>query len=157
MGYIRNQNDYGKKTGGFCLGGRRYMHWIIVVKKWRRITQTLANQPYAGVIVLLCWRFIVRLVQRMGSLFAAQALTILMEYFRFCILRCMAGLAFSLIAFCWRRLFPTPSIIKWPTKEKPAGNCSVFVACFIACLAGLSGANQRTLIMWTTFAVALPA
>ena len=149
MGYIRNQNDM-KKLADF-VWQPRYMIEYCREKVGGRITQTLANQPYAGVIRALVvgdhsqisaneWE--VYLHTGTNHLMSISGLHITM----------LAGLAFSLIAFCWRR-FPR-LVLMLPTR-KAAVIGSVFVALLYACLAGLSVPTQRTLIMLMTFSVAL--
>jgi competence protein ComEC len=149
MGYIRNQNDM-EKLADF-VWRPRYMIEYCREKVGGRITQALANQPYAGVIRALVvgdhsqisateWEVYLR--TGTNHLMSISGLHITM----------LAGLAFSLIAFYWRR-FPRLVLIM-PTR-KAAVIGSVFVALLYACLAGLSVPTQRTLIMLTTFAVAL--
>lgn len=149
MGYIRNQNDMNKLAD--FVWRPRYMIEYCREKVGGRITQALANQPYAGVIRALVvgdhsqisaieWEVYLR--TGTNHLMSISGLHITM----------LAGLAFSLIAFCWRR-FPRLVLIM-PTR-KAAVIGSVFVALLYACLAGLSVPTQRTLIMLTTFAVAL--
>jgi len=149
MGYIRNQNEM-KKIADF-IWKPRYMIEYCREKIGRGITQALANQPYAGVIRALVvgdhsqisaneWEVYLR--TGTNHLMSISGLHITM----------LAGLAFSLTAFCWRR-FP-PLVLALPTR-KAAIIGSVFVALLYACLAGLSVPTQRTLIMLATFAVAL--
>lgn len=149
MGYIRNQNDM-EKLADF-VWRPRYMIEYCREKVGGRITQALANQPYAGVIRALVvgdhsqisateWEVYLR--TGTNHLMSISGLHITM----------LAGLAFSLIAFYWCR-FPRLVLIM-PTR-KAAVIGSVFVALLYACLAGLSVPTQRTLIMLTTFAVAL--
>lgn len=148
-GYIRSQNRMQKITD-FVWKPRT------IIEYWRgkigqRITQVLANQPYAGVVRALVigdhsqidaknWE--VYLHTGTNHLVSISGLHIGM----------LAGLAFSLVAFCWRR-FPY-LVLRIPTR-KAAIIGGVCAALLYACLAGLSVPTQRTLTMLVAFALAL--
>jgi competence protein ComEC len=148
-GYIRNPNSM-KLIADF-VWQPRYMVEYCREKVGERMTQVLANQPYAGVIRALVigdhsqirvqdWEVYLR--TGTNHLMSISGLHITM----------LAGLAFGLISFCWCR-FPRLVFIV-PTK-KAAIIGSALVALLYACLAGLSVPTQRTLYMLATFAVAL--
>ncbi len=149
MGYIRNQSEM-EKLADF-VWQPRYMIEYSREKVGERITNALANKAYAGVIRALVvgdhsqisadeWAVYLR--TGTNHLMSISGLHITM----------LAGLAFSVIAFCWRRLSRLALIM--PTR-KAAIIGSVFVALLYACLAGLSVPTQRTLMMLSTFAMAL--
>jgi competence protein ComEC len=149
MGYIRNQNDMNKLAD--FVWRPRYMIEYCREKVSERITQALANQPYAGVIRALVVGDHSQISANEWDVYLRTGTNHLMSISGLHITM-LAGLAFSLIAFCWRR-FPRLVLII-PTR-KAAVIGSVFVALLYACLAGLSVPTQRTLMMLTTFAVAL--
>ena len=127
-----------------------------VVEKLRekignRISQTLANKPYAGVIRALVvgddsqisaddWNVFLR--TGVNHLMSISGLHITM----------LAGLAFAVTSFFWRR---TPSLVMRMPTRKAATILGLVVAVCYALLAGMSVPTQRTLYMLVTFALAL--
>ena len=116
-----------------------------------RISQSLFNEPYAGVIRALVvgddsqisvanWTIYLR--TGTNHLMSISGLHITM----------LAGLAFSVTAFIWRRV---PRLIMLSPTRKAATIAGLITAILYACLAGLSVPTQRTLFMLITFALAL--
>jgi len=149
MGYIRNQNRR-EKLADF-VWRPHYMIEYCREKIGNRITQSLTHQPYAGVIRALVigdhsqihaqdWQVFLR--TGVNHLMSISGLHISM----------LAGLAFGLTSFIWRR-FPYLAV-RLPTK-KAATIAGVLAALSYACLAGLSVPTQRALYMLATFALAL--
>ena len=64
----------------------------------------------------------------------------------------LAGLAFTIISFVWRRF---SRLVMWMPTKKAATIGGALVALLYACLAGLSIPTQRTLYMLTVVALAL--
>jgi competence protein ComEC len=115
------------------------------------ISQTLENKPYAGVIRALVvgddsqisaenWNVYLR--TGVNHLMSISGLHITM----------LAGLAFALAAFIWRRF---PSLVMHMPTRKAATIVGLVVALLYALLAGMSVPTQRTLYMLGTFALAL--
>ncbi len=149
MGYIRNQNRMEKLTD--FVWRPQYMIEYCREKVGGRITQSLMHQPYAGVIRALVigdhsqintqdWEVFLR--TGVNHLMSISGLHISM----------LAGLAFGLTAFIWRR-FPY-LVIRLPTR-KAATIAGAMAALSYACLAGLSVPTQRAFYMLAAFAVAL--
>ena len=116
-----------------------------------RISQSLINQPYTGVIRALVvgddsqispadWTIYLR--TGTNHLMSISGLHITM----------LAGLAFAVTAFIWRRV---PRLVMLLATRKAATIAGLIVAILYACLAGLSVPTQRTLFMLITFALAL--
>ncbi len=116
-----------------------------------RITDSLAGKPYAGVIRALVigddsqittddWAIYLR--TGTNHLMSISGLHITM----------LAGLAFALTAFIWRRI---PRLVLLMPTRKAATIVGLAIAILYACLAGLSIPTQRTLFMLMTFALAL--
>lgn len=116
-----------------------------------RITQVIGDKPYAGVIRALVVGDDSQISKRDWEVYLHTGTNHLMSISGLHITM-LAGLAFSLIAFCWRR-FPN-LVLRMPTR-KAATIGGAFIALTYACLAGLSVPTQRTLYMLATFAVAL--
>jgi competence protein ComEC len=149
MGYIRNQNAREKLTD--FVWRPHYMIAYCREKIGNRITQSLLHQPYAGVIRALVigdhsqinaqdWEVFLR--TGVNHLMSISGLHISM----------LAGLAFGVTAFIWRR-FPYLAL-RLPT-NKAATIAGALAALSYACLAGLSIPTQRALYMLATFAVTL--
>ncbi|MES2546155.1 MAG: DNA internalization-related competence protein ComEC/Rec2 [Pseudomonadota bacterium] len=116
-----------------------------------RITQSLMDKPYAGVIRALVvgddsqiktddWTAYLR--TGTNHLMSISGLHITM----------LAGLAFAFTAFIWRRI---PSLVLLMPTRRAATIAGLIIAILYACLAGLSVPTQRTLFMLMTFALAL--
>ncbi len=148
-GSIRNKNGLKKLTD--FVWRPSYIVEYCREQIGDRITQVLHNKPYAGVIRALVvgddhhisldnWNVYLR--TGTNHLMSISSLHITM----------LAGLAFSVIAFIWRRL---PNLVlRMPTRMAATVGGAV-VALLYACLAGLSVPTQRTLYMLATFAAAL--
>ena len=120
-------------------------------KVGNQISQSLVNKPYAGVIRALVvgddsqikagdWNIYLR--TGVNHLMSISGLHITM----------LAGLAFAIAAFVWRR-FPS-LVMRLPTR-KAATIAGLIVAVLYALLAGMSVPTQRTLYMLISFAAAL--
>lgn len=116
-----------------------------------RIDKALAGKPYAGVIRALVigddqaiaaqdWQVYTR--TGTNHLMSISGLHITM----------LAGLAFAVTAFFWRR-FPR-LVMRMPTR-KAATTAGLLIALLYAMLAGWSVPTQRTVYMLATFALAL--
>ena len=120
-------------------------------KVGNQISQSLVNKPYAGVIRALVvgddsqikagdWNIYLR--TGVNHLMSISGLHITM----------LAGLAFAIAAFIWRR-FPS-LVMRLPTR-KAATIAGLIVAVLYALLAGMSVPTQRTLYMLLAFALAM--
>ena len=116
-----------------------------------RISQSLVNKPYAGVIRALVigddnaisakdWQIYTR--TGTNHLMSISGLHITM----------LAGLAFALTAFVWRHF---PALVMHLPTRKAATIAGLAVALLYAALAGWSVPTQRTVYMLMTFAAAL--
>ena len=148
-GTIRSKSSY-KKLQNF-VWRPSYIVESLREKIGNRISQTLANKPFAGVIRALVvgddsqvnaqdWNVYLR--TGTSHLVSISGLHITM----------LAGLAFGIIAFAWRRV--PRLVLRLPTRQA-ATIGGMLVAIIYACLAGLSVPTQRTLLMLMAFAVAL--
>jgi competence protein ComEC len=149
MGSINNKSGY-KKLNNFV--------WqpSYIVEKARetvgnRITQTLVDKAYAGVIRALVVGDGSQITQAQWNVYLRTGVNHLMSISGLHITM-LAGLAFAIAAFIWRR-FPT-LVMRMPTR-KAATIVGLFVAILYALLAGMSVPTQRTLYMLMTFALAL--
>ncbi len=148
-GTIKGKSGY-KKLSNF-VWRPSYLIESLREKIGNRISQTLANKPYAGVLRALVvgddsqikvqdWNVYLR--TGTSHLMSISGLHITM----------LAGLAFGIIAFIWRRM---PSLVlRMPTRHAATFG-AMLVAILYACLAGLSVPTQRTLFMLVAFAFAL--
>ncbi len=148
-GTIRNKSGY-KKLSNFVYRPS-YM-----IESWREkvgnhISQTLANKPFAGVIRALVVGDDSQITQVQWNVYLRTGVNHLMSISGLHITM-LAGLAFSIVAFIWRR-FPN-LVMRMPTR-KAATIAGVLVAITYACLAGWSVPTQRTLCMLVVFAFAL--
>ena len=148
-GTIHNKSGY-KKLNNF-VWRPSYLVEHFREKVGNQINQALANKPYAGVIRALVvgddsqisaenWNIYLR--TGVNHLMSISGLHITM----------LAGLAFAIAAFVWRR-FPS-LVLRMPTR-KAATIAGLLVAVLYALLAGMSVPTQRTLYMLITFALAL--
>jgi competence protein ComEC len=149
MGSIRNKSGM-QKVSDF-VWRPSYVVEYCRQKVGNRMMQVIGNKPYAGVIralvigddsqiSMLDWDVYLR--TGTNHLMSISGLHITM----------LAGLAFSLITFCWRRF---PNLVLMVPTRKAATIGGVLTALVYACLAGLSVPTQRTLYMLATFAVVL--
>lgn len=120
-------------------------------KVGNRIMQVIGEKPYAGVVRALVVGDGSQISVRDWDVYLRTGTNHLMSISGLHITM-LAGLAYSLIAFFWRR-FPN-LVLRLPTR-KAATIGGVVIALIYACLAGLSVPTQRTLYMLATFAVAL--
>jgi len=116
-----------------------------------RISQVLAGQSYAGVVRGLVVGDDSQISRQDWDVYLRTGTNHLMSISGLHITM-LAGLAFSLIGFCWRRF---PSLVLLMPTRQAATIGGAFVALLYACLAGLSIPTQRTLYMLMTFAAAL--
>jgi competence protein ComEC len=149
MGTIRSKSGL-KKIADF-VWRPRYMVEFCREKVANRLTSTLKNKPYVGVIRALVvgddsqinhhdWQ--VYLHTGVNHLMSISGLHITM----------LAGLAFAAITYIWRHF---PHLVLWMPTRKAATLGGGLIALLYACLAGLSVPTQRTLFMLATFAIAL--
>ncbi|MEE9331045.1 MAG: DNA internalization-related competence protein ComEC/Rec2 [Methylophilaceae bacterium] len=117
----------------------------------RRITQVLGNKQYAGVIRALVIGEDSQISTKDWDVYLRTGTNHLMSISGLHITM-LAGLAFSVIAFAWRR--NQGLALRMPTRQA-ATIGAAFIALLYACLAGLSIPTQRTLYMLSTFALAL--
>ena len=148
-GTIHNKSGY-KKLANF-VWRPSYLVEHLREKVGNHISQTLANKPYAGVIRALVvgddsqisateWNVYLR--TGVNHLMSISGLHITM----------LAGLAFAVAAFVWRRF---PSLVLHMPTRKAATIAGLLVAILYALLAGMSVPTQRTLYMLISFALAL--
>ena len=148
-GTIHNKSGY-KKLANF-VWKPSYLVEHFREKVGNHISQTLANKPYAGVIRALVvgddsqisatdWNVYLR--TGVNHLMSISGLHITM----------LAGLAFAIAAFVWRRF---PSLVMHMPTRKAATIAGLIVAILYALLAGMSVPTQRTLYMLISFALAL--
>ncbi|MES2579903.1 MAG: DNA internalization-related competence protein ComEC/Rec2 [Pseudomonadota bacterium] len=148
-GSIDKKNNY-KKLRNFVFKPS-YIVEHFREKIGNRISSTLINQHYAGVIRALVvgddsqispadWNVYLR--TGTNHLMSISGLHITM----------LAGLAFAITAFIWRRV---PKLVVYFPTQKAAAIAGLIIAVLYACLAGLSVPTQRTLFMLMTFALAL--
>ncbi|WP_047539325.1 DNA internalization-related competence protein ComEC/Rec2 [Methylotenera versatilis] len=145
-----NQKSNHKKLSNFVFKPN-YIVEHFREKVGNRISNALINQPYAGVIRALVvgddsqispadWNVYLR--TGTNHLMSISGLHITM----------LAGLAFAVTAFVWRRV---PRLVMYFPTRKAATIAGLIIAVLYACLAGLSVPTQRTLFMLMTFALAL--
>ncbi|HPX87716.1 MAG TPA: DNA internalization-related competence protein ComEC/Rec2 [Methylophilaceae bacterium] len=116
-----------------------------------RIASVLAGKPYIGVIQALVMGNDSQITPEDWQIFLRTGTTHLMSISGLHITM-LAGLAFGLVSFCWRRI---PQLaIRIPTR-KAAVFAGVITAVCYALLAGFSVPTQRTVYMLSVFAVAL--
>jgi len=120
-------------------------------KVGNRISGSLINQPYAGVIRALVIGDDSQISQADWTVYLRTGTNHLMSISGLHITM-LAGLAFAITAFIWRRI---PSLVLLFPTRKAATIVGLIVAILYACLAGLSVPTQRTLFMLMTFALAL--
>jgi competence protein ComEC len=148
-GSIQSKSGY-KKLANFVYKPS-YIIENLREKVGNYISQTLINKPYAGVIRALVvgddsqisaadWNVYFR--TGVNHLMSISGLHITM----------LAGMAFSIVGFAWRRL---PSLVLRMPTRKAATIAGLVVAVLYALLAGMSVPTQRTLYMLLTFALAL--
>ena len=148
-GTIHNKSGYKKLTN--FVWRPSYLVEHLREKVGNHISQTLANKPYAGVIRALVvgddsqisateWNVYLR--TGVNHLMSISGLHITM----------LAGLAFAIAAFIWRRF---PSLMLHMPTRKAATIAGLIVAILYALLAGMSVPTQRTLYMLISFALAL--
>jgi len=116
-----------------------------------RISQVLVDKPYAGVIRALVVGDDSQISRDNWNVYLRTGTVHLMSISGLHITM-LAGLAFCLIAFVWRRI--PGLVLRMPTRQA-ATIGGALVAIIYACLAGLSVPTQRTLFMLMTIAAAL--
>jgi competence protein ComEC len=116
-----------------------------------RISQALVNKPYAGVIRALVVGEDSQIARADWDVYLRTGTNHLMSISGLHITM-LAGLAFSLTAFVWRR--SARLVMLLPTR-KAATIAGLLCALIYALLAGMSVPTQRTLIMLMTFSIAL--
>jgi competence protein ComEC len=148
-GAIRNKSGY-KKFSNFVFKPS-YLIEIAREKVGNKITQALANKPYAGVVRALVVGDDSQITQLQWDVFFKTGVGHLVSISGLHITM-LAGLAFAVTAFIWRRV---PSLVMRLPTRKAATIAGVFVALLYAGLAGWSVPTQRTIFMLLTFAAAL--
>jgi len=116
-----------------------------------QISQVLVNQPYVGVIRALVVGDDSQIARADWDVYLRTGTNHLMSISGLHITM-LAGLAFSITAFLWRR--SARLVLRLPTRKAAtvAGLCCALV---YAVLAGMSVPTQRTLIMLMVFSMAL--
>ncbi len=148
-GAIRNKSGYKKLTN--FVFKPSYVIEQAREKIGNRISQALTNKTYAGVIRALVVGDDSQITQAQWDVFFRTGVGHLVSISGLHITM-LAGLAFSLVAYIWRR-FPS-LVMRMPTR-KAATIASVCCALMYAALAGWSVPTQRTIFMLLTFAAAL--
>ena len=148
-GTIKGKSGYKKLTN--FVWRPRYMIENLREKIGNRISQTLENKPYAGVLRALVVGDDSQIAVQDWNVYLRTGTSHLMSISGLHITM-LAGLAFACIALVWRRV---PSLVlRMPTRQV-ATIGGMIVAIVYACLAGLSVPTQRTLFMLMAFAAAL--
>ncbi len=150
-GSIHSKSGY-KKLANF-VWRPSYMVETIREKIGNRISQTLENKPYAGVIRALVVGDDSQISQTQWNIFLHTGVNHLISISGLHITM-LAGLMYAIVAFAWRRI---PSFVMYMPAHKAATIAGLIVALVYALLAGMSVPTQRTLLMLTTFALALIA
>ncbi len=148
-GAIRNKSGYKKLTN--FVWKPSYVIEQAREKIGNKISQTLENKLYAGVIRALVVGDDSQISQAQWDVFFKTGVGHLVSISGLHITM-LAGLAFSLVAFSWRRI---PSLVMRLPTRKAATIAGVLVALMYAALAGWSVPTQRTVFMLLTFATAL--
>lgn len=129
----------------------KYMVEYCRAQVGQRISQVLSGQPYAGVVRGLVVGDDSQITRKDWDVYLATGTNHLMSISGLHITM-LAGLAFSVVGFCWRRY---PRLVMLLPTRQAATIGGALVALLYACLAGLSIPTQRTLYMLMTFAVML--
>ncbi len=148
-GAIRNKSGYKKLND--LVFRPHYIVENLREKVGSHITKTLANKPLAGVIRALVVGDDSQITQLQWSVYLRTGVNHLMSISGLHITM-LAGLAFAITAFIWRRV---PSLVMRIPTRKAATIMGLIVALLYALLAGMSVPTQRTLYMLFTFALAL--
>jgi competence protein ComEC len=148
-GAIHNKSGYKKLTN--FVWKPSYLIEKAREKIGNRINQALENKPYAGVIRALVVGDDSQVLQSQWDVFFRTGIGHLVSISGLHITM-LAGLAFAIVAFIWRR-FPS-LVMRLPTR-KAATIAGLLAAILYALLAGMSVPTQRTIFMLMTFAVAL--
>lgn len=148
-GTVRNKSGY-QKLDHFV------WHPQYLIERTREhigsyISQTLIGKPYVGVIRALVVGEDSQISQADWDVYLRTGTNHLMSISGLHITM-LAGLAFGLTAFLWRRF---PNAVMWMPTRKAATLSGALVAFLYACLAGMSVPTQRTLLMLIIFAIAL--
>ncbi|MFV1922442.1 MAG: DNA internalization-related competence protein ComEC/Rec2 [Methylotenera sp.] len=149
MGVVRNKSGMQKKAD--FVWRPAYIVEYSRNKIAQHITRTLSGKSYAGVIRALVVGDDSKISKLDWDIYLYTGVNHLMSISGLHITM-LAGLAFSVISFIWRRY--SRLVMYMPTK-KAATIGGALVALLYACLAGLSIPTQRTLYMLTVVAVAL--
>ena len=120
-------------------------------KTKQRVTQVLAGKPYLGVINALVMGDDSQIAVNDWQVFLRTGTTHLMSISGLHITM-LAGLAFGLVNFWWRR---SPKLALRFASRKAATVAGVLLALMYALIAGFSVPTQRTFYMLLVFAVAL--
>lgn len=145
-----HQKNPRKKLNNFVFKPR-YIVEHFREKVGNHLSDTLANQPFAGVIRALVIGDGSQISQHDWEVYLRTGTNHLMSISGLHITM-LAGLAFTMTAFIWRRV---PRLVMYFPTRKAATIVGLLIAILYACLAGLSVPTQRTLFMLTAFALAL--
>jgi competence protein ComEC len=148
-GSVHSKSGYKKLTN--FVWRPTYVVENLREKVGSRISQTLENKPYAGVIRALVVGDDSQITQDQWNVFLRTGVNHLVSISGLHITM-LAGLAFAMASFIWRRV---PSLVMHMPARKVATIAGLLVAVVYALLAGMSVPTQRTLLMLTTFAIAL--
>ncbi len=148
-GSVHSKSGYKKLTN--FVWRPTYVVENLREKIGNRISQALENKPYAGVIRALVIGDDSQIAQAQWDVFLRTGINHLVSISGLHITM-LAGLAYAIVAFAWRRI---PSLVMRMPTRKAATIAGLMVAIVYALLAGMSVPTQRTLVMLTTFALAL--
>ncbi len=148
-GTIHSKSGY-KKLSDF-VWRPSYLVEHLREKVGNNISETLANKPYAGVIRALVVGDDSQISQENWNVYLRTGVNHLMSISGLHITM-LAGLAFAIAAFVWRRF---PALVMHMPTRKAATIAGLIVAVLYALLAGMSVPTQRTLYMLASFAAAL--
>ena len=148
-GTIHSKSGYKKLTNFVWRPSYLVEHYR--EKVGNHISETLANKPYAGVIRALVVGDDSQISQENWNVYLRTGVNHLMSISGLHITM-LAGLAFAIAAFVWRRF---PALVMHMPTRKAATIAGLMVAVLYALLAGMSVPTQRTLYMLASFAAAL--
>ena len=148
-GTIHNKSGY-KKLNNF-VWRPSYIVEHYREKVGNHISQSLAKKSYAGVIRALVVGDDSQISQENWNVYLRTGVNHLMSISGLHITM-LAGLAFAIAAFVWRRF---PALVMHMPTRKAATIAGLIVAVLYALLAGMSVPTQRTLYMLASFAAAL--
>lgn len=149
LGYVHGKGDNRRLDELAAGSGYRVETWRAAVRD--RFNGTLGNAPYAGVLTALAIGDQASIPQAQWQVFTRTGVNHLMSISGLHITM-LAGLAFILIYWLWRR---SARLTLWLPARKGAALAALLVAVGYALLAGFAVPAQRTVYMLAAVTVAL--